>query len=256
MIRTYVVTGAASGIGKAAASILSNVGHKVIGIDLRDVDVCADLASEKGRAKAVEMVEQISGGIIDGLLCSAGLASDTLATAKVNYFGTVAVLNGLRPLLARSPAPRAVVVASMAVLFPHDEELLHAFEAGDEERALRRAENLTVTRGAIYCTSKKAVARWARRQAPTPEWAGSGIALNIAAPGVVMTPMMADALKTEEDRAAVLKRVPMPLNGIASAKDVAAVLVWLSDVENTHVTGQVIFVDGGADAVIRGVASV
>ena len=49
--------------------------------------------------------------------------------------------------------------------------------------------------------------------------------------------------------------VPMPLNGIAEAQVVADLLAWLVGEENSHLCGQVVFVDGGSDAVIRGDAT-
>ncbi len=60
--------------------------------------------------------------------------------------------------------------------------------------------------------------------------------------------LLADpSMKRVMDRA-----VPMPLNGYAPAEAVAAPLVWLVSRANTHVTGQVLFVDGGAEACLRG----
>ena len=46
--------------------------------------------------------------------------------------------------------------------------------------------------------------------------------------------------------------VPMPLNGIFQPRDVAYLLAWLTSEENAHLCGQVVFIDGGSDAVIRG----
>ena len=43
----------------------------------------------------------------------------------------------------------------------------------------------------IYGTTKRALAGWIRRNAPTDEWAGAGIPLNAIAPGVAETPMTA-----------------------------------------------------------------
>ena len=52
-MKTYVVSGAASGIGAATAALLREQGHRVIGVDLRDADVTADLGTAEGRAAAV-----------------------------------------------------------------------------------------------------------------------------------------------------------------------------------------------------------
>ncbi len=73
----------------------------------------------------------------------------------------------------------------MASLFPPDEQLLEAFLAGDEAAAHHRAAELEAAgpeaAGAIYGTSKRALARWIRRNAATPAWAGAGIPLNAIA---------------------------------------------------------------------------
>ncbi len=52
MSRTYIVTGSASGIGAATARLLRGQGHRVMGIDLREADVLADLSTTDGRRGA------------------------------------------------------------------------------------------------------------------------------------------------------------------------------------------------------------
>jgi NAD(P)-dependent dehydrogenase (short-subunit alcohol dehydrogenase family) len=256
MTRTYVVTGAASGIGQATTALLTERGHRVIGVDLHDADVTVDLSTAGGRESLVARVAELSGGRIDAIIANAGLAAPKAVTVAINYFGTVATLTGLRPLLAGSPAPRAVATASMASLFPPDEALLEALLAGDEPTALARGAELEAAGGdaanLIYGTTKRALARWIRRQAASAEWAGAGIPLNAVAPGVVATPMTADLTASEEARKAVLQMVPMPLNGIFEPRDVGYLLAWLTSEENAHLCGQVVFIDGGSDAVIRG----
>lgn len=254
-MRTYVITGAASGIGRSTAALLRERGHRVIGVDLHGADVEADLSTAAGRALMVEAVGESANGAIDAIIACAGLSAPTVATARVNYYGAVGTLEGLRPLLVRSSAPRAVAVASMASLFPPDDELLHLFLDGAEEDAVERAGVLAAdpgTSGLIYGTSKRALALWIRRHAAREEWAYAGIPLNAVAPGIIATPMTAELIATPEATQALLQQVPMPLGGVAQPIVVARLLAWLTGEENTHLCGQVVFVDGGSDVVIRG----
>jgi NAD(P)-dependent dehydrogenase (short-subunit alcohol dehydrogenase family) len=256
MSRTYVVTGAASGIGKATAELLVEQGHTVIGADIRDAEVVADLSVASGRDHLVQEVTRISGGTIDAVLAVAGLATPTAATVAVNYYGTVATLESLRPLLLKSPAPRAVAVSSMAAIFPPDDALLNELLDGTEAAAMARAAELQAggqEQGSlIYGTSKRALSRWIRRQAPTQDWAEASIPLNAVSPGVVFTPMTADITSDPASAAQVAAMVPMPLNGFFEPRGVATLLAWLTSEDNAHLCGQVIYIDGGSDAVLRG----
>ena len=85
-MRTYVITGAASGIGKATSELLQERGHAVIGVDLKGSDVDADLSTAEGRADMVEAVAEKSGGTIDAIIACAGLSTPTVATAKVTAY--------------------------------------------------------------------------------------------------------------------------------------------------------------------------
>ncbi len=119
MNRTYVVTGAASGIGAATTRYLRERGSRVIACDLHEADVIADLATGEGRTQLVGGVTRLSGGKIDAIVANAG-GGPAETMLAVNFFGTVATLEGLRPLLKDSPAPRAVLVSSIASLSPSD----------------------------------------------------------------------------------------------------------------------------------------
>ena len=254
MPRTAVVTGAASGIGRATKSLLEARGERVIGVDLHDTDIEADLSTTGGRAVLVEEVRSRSGGRIDAVYAVAGISQPVPATAAINYFGAVATLDGLRPLLEASPAPRAVAVSSMAAVFPVDEELVDAMLSGDEAAGMSRAEGLASEgRGhLIYTSSKRALSRWVRQRATGADWAGASIPLNAVAPGTIATPMSAPFTATAEATAKHMRIFPSPLNGIAPAEAAAELLAWLGSEANTHLCGQVLYLDGGSDAVIRG----
>ena len=120
----------------ATKQLLEERGESVIGVGIRDADVLVDLTAPRDRERMVEEVEARSGGSIDTIIAVAGLAAPAPATAAVNYFGIVATLDGLRPLLAGSDSPRAVGVGSFASIGPRAE---------DEPAALARAAVLTQT---------------------------------------------------------------------------------------------------------------
>ncbi|WP_436795856.1 SDR family oxidoreductase [Actinospongicola halichondriae] len=251
-MRTYVVSGSASGIGAATVERLEASGHRVIGVDLTGATVEADLSTDAGRAAMVEGVRAASSGQVDAIVACAGISAESPQTISVNYFGAVATLEGLRPFLAGSDAPRAVVISSVASIMGADEGVVDACLADDEATARERmAENPSMA----YLTSKTAIARWIRRNAPTAAWAGAGIPLNAIAPGTVHTPMTAELLAADGGLEMVDSAVPMPLNGHAGPEQIAPLLEFLASADNTHVTGQVVFVDGGADAVLRGDAT-
>lgn len=246
--RRYVVTGSASGIGAATTSVLREQGAEVIGCDLDDADVVVDLSTAAGRRSLVDQVARW--GPVDAVLAVAGGARTGIV--ETNYFGAVATLEGLRPLLARSAAPRAVAVSSTSSLAPADERLLRACTDGDEAAAVAMVSADPQLRTAAYGIAKRALNGWVRRAAPTARWAGAGIPLNAVAPGVVDTPAAAWILTDDAARDAVEAAAPQPLGFPGRPEWVGRLLGWLAGPENRFVTGQVIFADGGAEATLLG----
>ncbi|PYI64312.1 short-chain dehydrogenase [Arthrobacter livingstonensis] len=254
--RSYVITGAASGIGAATAALLRERGETVIGVDLKGTEVEADLSTPAGREAAAARAVELAGGSIDAVIACAGIAAPIALTVSVNYFGVTDFLEYLAPVLAKSPAPRAVVVSSMASLQANSPELVEALLSGDEPAAVEIGAALAAAGPASgylnYPSSKRALSRWVRRECISERWAGAGIPLNAVAPGTVISPMTEKLLSTEEGRKMVDSSVPMPLNYHSDSIVLARLLAWLTSEENTHTTGQTIYADGGADATLRG----
>lgn len=256
MNRTYVITGAGSGIGLATKKKLELLGNRVIGIDLKNSDVSADLSEKPGREIAIAKALELAAGNIDVVIANAGSALPVPKTASINFFGAVSLISGFNLALKKSKSPRVVVTSSMATLLPSDSMLVEKLLDGDETSALARAQELVDAKngseGMIYSSSKLALSRWIRRECIKSDWAEAGIPMNSVAPGIVRTPMVAEMIATSEGREGLAKVVPMPLHGYLEPENVADLIIWLSSEENTHVTGQTIYIDGGSDAVIRG----
>ncbi|KAB1642554.1 SDR family oxidoreductase [Gulosibacter chungangensis] len=255
MTRTYIVTGAGSGIGKKTAELLREQGHRVIGVDLRGTDVDGDLGTPDGRQAAVKAALEAADNKVDAVIACAGISHPIPATAAVNYFGMTEFLEGVRPVLAQSDAPRAALISSMSSLQPHFPQLTDALLENDEPKSLEIAAKLAEDPqlgNLIYASSKRAISRWVRAQSVTADWAGAGIPLNAVGPGVVNTPMTAELLSNEESVKFLDAVVPMPLNSHQPPESIANLLIWLTSVANTLCAGQTIYCDGGADVVLRG----
>ncbi|HSZ36699.1 MAG TPA: SDR family NAD(P)-dependent oxidoreductase, partial [Acidimicrobiales bacterium] len=147
--KNAVVTGAASGIGRATAARLGTAGFRVIGIDRpgTDVAVVADLGVPAERSRAVDEATGLAEGTLAAVVTCAGLAGSpdrkgSLLTS-VNYFGTVETLEGLRPLL--QPGGAAVAISSNSTTVQPDIPLavVEACLAGDELRAAEAADEGT-----------------------------------------------------------------------------------------------------------------
>jgi len=249
-VATIVITGSAGGIGSAARERLEADGHTVVGVDVRDAEVIADLSTPAGRAAMGEAVERRTGGVLDGLVAGAGVNGlPGEQVVSINYFGAVATLDLLRPLLARGTQPAAVAISSNSATtqpgYPQD--VVDACLDGDEELARERAAPDTSGVGA-YAAAKLALARWVRRQAVGDDWIGTGIRLNAVAPGFVQTPMTAGS----EDFILGLGDIyPIPVGRAGQPGEVAGLLAYLLGPDAGFFVGSVVTMDGGTDAALR-----
>jgi NAD(P)-dependent dehydrogenase (short-subunit alcohol dehydrogenase family) len=169
---------------------------------------------------------------------------------SVNYFGTVALLEGLRPLLARGDRPAALAISSNSMTFQPDlpMDVARACLDGDESRA--RAAGDAATSFAVYPATKLAVAWWIRRNAPTMAWAGAGITLNAVAPGAVDTPLLGASMADRTVGEAVAS-FPLPVGRRGTADELAGFVQYLLGPDARFFCGSVLFHDGGTDAEVR-----
>ncbi|MFN2537214.1 MAG: SDR family oxidoreductase [Mycobacteriales bacterium] len=242
----YLVTGAASGMGRATSELLRSQGHEVVAVDLREGDITADLGTPEGRASVVEAAPSA----LDGAVLCAGLVGLTgrpgSALASVNYFGSVDVLTGLKPKL-RNPSSVVLMSSNSVTIYPTwDAELMEACLAGDEPRARELADEHDST--AAYPATKAAIARWVRRNAPA--WAADGIRLNAVAPGLVETPMTA-SVASDANIGPLISALPVPLGRAGKAEELAALLAFLLSDSGGFFCGSVLLCDGGTEALLR-----
>lgn len=223
-----------------------------MGIDKDEADVVADLATPEGRRRAVSEASERSAGALAGIVTCAGLAGSPgragSLVAAVNYFGSVDVLEGLRPLLAQGGAAVAISSNSTTVQPAIPADLVEACLDNNEARSAEIAD----ARGSLvaYPASKLALAHWVRRNATRRNWAGSGLRLNAIAPGMIDTPMVA-GMRADAETAPLLDMLPIPAGRPGRPEEIAALVEFLLGPDAGFFCGSVVFCDGGSDALLR-----
>jgi 2-keto-3-deoxy-L-fuconate dehydrogenase len=228
-----VVTGGGSGIGLAAARLLTARGARVAVLDLAPGDeflgLQADVTDDASVRSAVESAGERLGGI-DILVNNAGIgAIGTVAdnpddqwhrVFDVNVVGIVRVTRAALPYLRASAHAAIVNTCSIAAT------------AGLPQRALYSA-----TKGAVLSLTLAMAA----------DHIGDGIRVNCVSPGTADTPWIGRLLAQAEDpaaeRAALAARQPM--GRLVSAEEVAAGIAYLASPAAASVTGTSLAIDGG-----------
>jgi 3alpha-hydroxysteroid 3-dehydrogenase len=251
---TTLLTGSASGIGAATKLALEAAGHRVIGVDLRNADICGDLSTPEGRQAVLKAALEKTDGVLDGLVLCAGLGAQVQPPSKitsVNYFGAVELLDGLLPALQKGTQPAAVVVSSVASahLTWDRNPLAAALEASDEAQAGAIVDGAGEKGGNLaYAGSKNAVTVAVRKRALA--WGQAGVRLNTVAPGAVETPLLQAGLQ-DQRYAQAIKNFVAPLGRRAEPAEIAATVVFLMSPQAGFVHGAQFFIDGGMDAMVR-----
>lgn len=252
-MRTFVVSGAASGIGAATTALLRDQGDRVITVDQRDADVVADLSTTAGRIDAVAAVEELT-DVVHGVVPCAGVAGltgvDPALVVSVNYFGAVELVRGLRPQLAAADGASVVLLSSNSITCQPGwrESVADLCLADDEDGA--RADAAQSQAVHVYPATKAALARWARRAGVTDEWIGQGIRLNAVAPGMIATPMT-DQLRDDPELGVFADAYPTAVARPGRPEEIAALIGFLLSDASGLMVGSVVYADGGTDAIMN-----
>jgi NAD(P)-dependent dehydrogenase (short-subunit alcohol dehydrogenase family) len=171
---------------------------------------------------------------------------------SVNYFGTVELLAALRPLLAAGAPSAAVAISSNSTTCQpgYSMDLVNACLTGDEGAARVIGDQGDSINA--YPATKNAVAKWVRRNAVLPEWAGEGITLNAIAPGMIATPMVQEGKDDPSIRPGMeMFAATIAMGGAGAPEQIAGLLAFLLGPDARFFCGSVIFCDGGTDASFR-----
>lgn len=216
-----LITGAARGLGAAAAVRLSEDGIDVVRVDIAgDCDVVLDITDETAVADVAARI-----GAVDILVNCAGIVGPNtplISTTSyqwrtvynVNVVGTVSMMRAFTPGMVAKGWGRVVNLASMA---------------GKDGNP-----NLSV-----YSASKAAVI--ALTKSAGKELATTGVLVNAIAPAVIATPM------NDETAPDVLAHITnlIPMKRVGRAEEVAELIAWLTSERVSFSTGAVYDISGG-----------
>lgn len=239
MIGTAVVTGAASGIGRATARRFAAAGWQVVGVDREPVHddanishVRADVTDEVGLRHAIQRAVSILGGL-DALVCSAGISGSAsgdgpVHASSVSAFDSIIGTNLRGAYLTVSAAWPALADGGGSVVTVGS--VLGLTGGGGPFRS----HAYIVSKGGLTALTRAIAA----------EGRTVGIRANCVAPGLVDTPLAARALTDPAAREYVADRQSL-VGGPLTSDDVAATIVFLCSADARAVTGQVLAVDAG-----------
>jgi len=245
----YAITGCATGIGAAVRAGLEKEGHTVIGVDIKDAQIIADLTTDKGRQHAVAEIRKQAPSGLDGLIPCAGVGPQTKPWSLVislNFFGAIMLTKELKDLLVKKRGVVVFISSNSASLPGLNQDLIAALLDEDEAKACAMIEKLDGHNA--YAGGKCALTRWMRRQSST--WAPEGVRLNAVAPGATLTPLLQAGLD-DPNYGNAIRNFPIPTGGFGTPEQIAAMILFLLQPNAAFCNGAIFFVDGGTDAMLR-----
>lgn len=243
--RRVVVTGAASGMGAAAARVAAELGGEVFGLDVAEVrgDAVKPVRCDLADPASVEAAVSAVGGPVHALLCCAGLANTAAPqqVMEVNFCGHRHLVERVEPLMPPGGAVASVSSAAGMGWLQHVAPLTELLDTPDFAAAAAWcAQHPDLVREG-YSFSKEAIVFYAMRRCR--ELLAKGIRINTTSPGPTDTPMMPAferAMGVE-----YMRGFPKPIGRNATADEQAYSLVFLALPAAGYVAGHNLMVDGG-----------
>ncbi|MBI1357711.1 MAG: SDR family oxidoreductase [Acidobacteria bacterium] len=249
--KTVLVTGAATGIGRAIAVRFASEGANVA-INYRDKEgEVADTAAQCRAAYVAAGVEDAA-----ALPFQADVSVEpqvqAMVAAAVERFGRLDVMVNNAGVQTQSPSDETEMAAFDWVLNVNlrgaflcaRAAIRHFLERGGGGVVLNNSsvhEIIPKPQYASYSISKGGMENMTRTLAL--EYAGRGIRVNAVGPGAIVTPINSSWIDNPALRAQVESHIPMGRAG--APEEIAAVFAFLASDEASYITGQTIFACGG-----------